>query len=362
MKEKKVCFINTSKIWGGGENWQYETILDIKDIVNIVLITNPKGKLCHLVNDEGIETIHLSAGNLSFLNPFKLYKAYRILSRLNLKAVLFNTSNDYKLFTLPAKWAGVKNIIYRRDNGKPLRGHLLNKLLLRNGITHFLPCSQYIGKSALSKNPNLFPIGKIDTIYNSINIEKWDSIQAPPIEINKNDNEIIFGCIGRLSSEKGQLFLPVIANQLKEKTTNFKILVAGNGPLKEEFIDLINKLNVGEWVKPLGFVESNKSFLNTIDCLIIPSYWEGLSTVAIEAMALNKPVIAFNVASNAEVINHGINGFLSEPFKTDEIAEQMNYFIKNPAELKNMGNKGRAIAEQTFSKKVTNKQLLKYFE
>jgi len=359
---RKVCFINTSKIWGGGESWQYETILDLKDNFDISLISNPNGRLYSISSKENINTIPFVTGNLSFLNPFKLFKAYRILAKLKPKAVLFNTSNDYKLFSLPAKWARVENILYRRDNGKPLRGHLLNKLLLRKAVTHILPCSQYIGNSALSKSPNLFSTKKIDIIYNSINIEKWDSNPANPLDISKKPNEIIFGCIGRLSTEKGQLFLPQIASHLKNSATNFRILVAGTGPLKEELEEFIKKLEVDEWVKPLGFVESNKSFLNTIDCLIIPSYWEGLSTVAIEAMALHKPVIAFNVASNSEVVHNRTNGFLAEPFNTDEISNHMLYFIENPNELKNMGDKGRLIAESLFSKKVTNKLLVKYFE
>jgi glycosyltransferase involved in cell wall biosynthesis len=361
LNEKLVCFINTAAIWGGGENWQYETMLDLKNEVNLVSISNPRGKLSELVKDAGIITYPFHSGNLSFLNPFKLLRVYRILKRLKLHTIIFNTSNDFKMFTLPAKWAGIKYRLYRRDNGKPLRSHLLNKVLLRKGITHFLPCSQFIGKAALSNDANLFPISKIDIIYNSIHLKKWDSLNAPQLSIDREPKEIIFGCIGRLSKEKGQLFLPEIAAKLKDKSTDFRILVAGTGPLKGELESLIVESKVEKHIQLMGFVESNKSFLKSIDCLIIPSYWEGLSTVAIEAMATFRPIIAFDVASNAEVVQQGITGFLAKPYDTEEAASYMLRFIKFPSELKTSGNKGRILAEKTFSKELTNKQLMKYF-
>lgn len=358
---KLICFINTAAIWGGGENWQYETMLDLKDELHLVSISNPQGKLFNFAVEAGIETFPFHSKNLSFLNPIKLFRAYRLLKKLNPHAIIFNTSNDFKVFSLPATWAGIKYRLYRRDNGKPMRNHLLNKILLRKGITHFLPCSQYIGKAALASNSNLFPISKIDTIYNSINIRKWDAVKAPLLTIERIPGEIIFGCLGRLSFEKGQLILPPVAVLLKDKSTKFRILIAGTGPLKTELESLIVKTSTGSHVQLLGFVESNKSFLDTIDCLIIPSHWEGLSTVAVEAMAMNKPIIAFDVASNSEVVHNSVNGFLIKPFEIEEVVTSMLYFINNPEEIKHFGENGRKLAETTFSKEVTNEQLMKYF-
>ncbi len=356
-----ICFINTAGIWGGGENWQYETMLDLRDELHLVSISNPKGKLYNFVTEAGIETVPFHSKNLSFLNPLKLYRAYRLLKKLKPHAIIFNTSNDFKVFSLPARWAGIEYRLYRRDNGKPMRSHVLNKILLRKGITHFLPCSQYIGKAALAKNDKLFPVSKIDTIYNSINIRKWDSAEAPLLSIEKNPGEIIFGCLGRLSFEKGQLILPPVAVMLQDKTPDFQILIAGTGPLKPELESLVVKTRVSNHVQLLGFVENNKSFLNAIDCLIIPSHWEGLSTVAVEAMALNKPIIAFDVASNSEVVHNKVTGFLIKPFDIEEVVASMLYFINNPEKLKHFGGNGRKLAETTFSKVVTNEQLMKYF-
>ena len=131
----KICFINSSKIWGGGESWQLETMLDFCNRADVVSISSPKGPLHKNAADKGITTIPVIVGNFSFLNPFKIIIVYRLLKQLAPHAIMFNTPNDFKLFTLPAKWVGIPYRLYRRDNGKPMKSHWLNKILLRKGIT-----------------------------------------------------------------------------------------------------------------------------------------------------------------------------------------------------------------------------------
>lgn len=357
----KICFINSSKIWGGGESWQFETMLDFRDKAEVVSLSSPQGTLHKKAAAAGITTMPIVAGNLSFLNPIKIIKAYLLLKQLAPHAIMFNTANDFKLFTMPAKWAGIPYRLYRRDNGKPMKSHWLNKILLRRGITHFLPCSKFIQRSALSKDPNLFPVEKIQVIYNSINLENWDVTPAMALTGKRNEGEVVFGCIGRLSSEKGQLFLPEIAHILKNKGLKFKILVAGTGPLRDEMVSVIDRCRVADCVELLGFVESNKSFMAAIDCLLIPSHWEGLSTVAIEAMAMNKPVIAFDVAGNPEVVIHQETGFLIPPFDLEQFADAIEKIIIQPDLINQLGQSGRQLAQKQFSRAVTNHQLDSFF-
>jgi len=361
LNHKTICFINTSRLWGGGENWQAETILDYKSKIRPVSVSNPRSQLFNKMNLENVETIPFVTGNLSFLNPFKIIKAYRLLKKLKPHAVMFNTTSDFKLFALPARWAKIPFILYRRDNGKPIKPHLLNKYLLQNCITHFLPCSQFIRDSALSKNATLIPTEKIKVINNSINLEKWDNDLSAPFTFPNPDKHIVFGCIGRLSHEKGQQMLISAANELYKTKTTFKVLIAGNGPTKNELAETIKKLQLEDVVQLLGFVESNKAFLEAIDCLIIPSYWEGLPTSAIEAMAAKKPVIAFDVAGNPEAVIDKSTGFLVTPFDIKELAQKMSDFIKHPEIGNQLGVNGRNLAEKSFSRAATDKQLNEFF-
>lgn len=356
----KVCFVNTIPSWGGGENWQAEVILTLKEQFDIISISHPNGQLYEKVKPY-VKVVPFQAGKLAFLNPLKLYQLYRLFKQLAPDAILFNTSSDFKLFTFPARWAGVKNIIYRRDNGKPIAPHLINKYLLQKGITSFLPCSGFISNAALSKDKNLIPQSKINIIYNSISIMKWDMEVAEKL-LEKQEGVVYFGCIGRLSKEKGQLFLPKIAQKLKEKTTNFKILIAGTGQLGEELKEEVKRTETQDFFEFLGFVRHSKDFMETVDCLLLPSLWEGLPTVAIEAMASKKPVIAFEVAGNPEVVIEGVSGLLVSAFDTAKFAERMSEMITNAERRKEMGERGRHLAEEKFSQEKTLEQLKVFFE
>jgi len=354
MSNKKVCFVNTAKVWGGGESWQLETILAFNEKVNVVSITSSKSILQSKLKSFNIENYTVKARKFSYLNPFNFYRIYRLLKELAPETILFNTSNDFKMFTMPAKLAGIKNIIYRRDNGRPLNTHLLNKVLLRKGITHFVPCSQYIADVALSRDSDLFPKEKIQVIYNSIDIDKWDK-QLTNKE--KQNEEFVFGCVGRLSEEKGVLFLPEIARKLKDKGIKFRIKLAGTGPLHSDIVDLLEKHKVSDHIELLEFREDVKAVMESIDCLLIPSHWEGLPTVAIEAMASHKPVISFQVAGNPEVVKHGETGYLVPAFDLDHFADTMQKFIENPHLVQKFGQSARKLVETVFAREVTNRQL-----
>lgn len=353
MKKRKVCFVNTVPTWGGGENWQMETMLAFKEKFEVISISYPKGELQEKIKSE-IQVYSFKSGSLSFLNPFKMYQLYLLLRRISPDAIMFNTSSDFKMFTMPAYWAKIKHIVYRRDNGKPINPHFFNKYLLQRGITTFLPCSDFIRKSALFKNKNLIPAHKIAVVYNSISIKKWD-LEKEDVLMEKGT--FYFGCIGRFSTEKGQLFLPEIARQLKDENKKFKILLAGKGALESELKQKIKETNTEDCFQFLGFVRHSKDFMETIDCLLIPSHWEGLPTVAIEAMASSKPVVAFDVAGNPEVVKNGETGFVVPPFELDKFAEAMITILNDTEKRNQMGLFGRTLAEEKFSREITDKQL-----
>lgn len=274
--------------------------------------------------------------------------------------IMFNTSADFKVFSLVAKWAGVKNILYRRDNGSAIKPSLINQFLLKR-ITFFLPCSEFIGQIANAKKNNLIPRKKMVIIPNSISLEAWDSKVTAPQKLSTGKGIVKLGCIGRLSKEKGQHFLPKIAEELRQTEKNFKIFIAGTGPAEDELKKEIIHLGLEKHFELLGFVKSNKAFVEAIDCLLLPSMWEGLPTTALEAMAGSKPVLAFSVAGNPEVVLHKQTGLLIKPFETATFAHEIKGLINSPKTMTEMGKKGRELVEKKYSKAITNQQLNPFF-
>jgi len=84
--------------------------------------------------------------------------------------------------------------------------------------------------------------------------------------------------------------------------------------------------------------------------------------VLAEAMALSKPVVAFNVSSNPELVHHSRTGLLAEEGNIEEFANFILHLINNPEKRELFGKNGRQKLEEAFSLDAARKQLAEYLE
>lgn len=155
-------------------------------------------------------------------------------------------------------------------------------------------------------------------IPNGIKIDKYN------LNLSKNE-KFTFIAIGRLETVKNHKFLIEIANELKDEF-DFEIQIVGHGYLEEELENLIQKYNLNEYVKLLGLRNDIPKLLNQSHCLLMPSLWEGLPIVILEAGASNLPIIATPVGSIPSLLNDE-NAYLVElnEFKNIMIEVLNNY-------------------------------------
>ena len=349
MKTKTICFFNSCKAWGGGEKWHYEMSVRLsKRGYNTIVITNKKSELYFKIRNEDLKLHNIKISNLSFLNIFKIIKIAGILKKEKVDTIIINLSADLKVAGLAAKLAGTKNIIYRRGSAIPVKNTFLNRFLFQYIITEIIANSEETKRTILKNNLNLIDENKISVVYNGIDIEKYDKFKSEIVYQRKN-GEIILGNAGRLVKQKGQGYLIEIAKKLKEKQINFKLLIAGEGKLKNELEQYAKELGVEKEVIFLGFIENIKGFMETIDLFLHTSLWEGFGYVIVEAMASKKPVIAFNVSSNPEIIENNKTGFLIKDKDLDEFVEKIE-FLAGDTELRNkFGKNAREKVEAVFN-------------
>jgi len=106
-------------------------------------------------------------------------------------------------------------------------------------------------------------------------------------------------------------------------------------------------------VKYLGVSDDVKSVIAEADCIVLPSYREGLSRVLLEAASMAKPIITTNVPGCREVVDDGINGYLCEVKDADSLAEQMEKMILlSEVERREMGRRGREKVMKEFDEKI----------
>ena len=142
---------------------------------------------------------------------------------------------------------------------------------------------------------------KLIIINNPITIEKK--------EYKIGENKIPhFITIGRLSKEKGYERL---LNILSKISYPFKYTIIGNGILKNELLELVNKLGLKDKIKFVEKTDNVISYLSGADFFLQGSYYEGFPNAALESCAVGTPVIAFNVPGGTkEIIENNINGIL----------------------------------------------------
>jgi glycosyltransferase involved in cell wall biosynthesis len=345
----RICFFNSTVSWGGGEKWHYDTATRIAAKgYDTIVITNQKSELLQQIKKTKLRYFRIFVGNLSFLNIFKIIQLVKYFRRQRVKTIIINLSADLKLAGISAKIAGVKKIIYSRGIAVAIKDSLLNRFLLRYVATNIIANSIETKHTILKKNTQLVDENKIKIIYNGIDFNEYFNHRYKEIYARKND-EVIIGNAGRFSEEKGHEHLIELARQLNEQNINFKLLLAGKGKLENKYKKSVEMLGLSNKVIFLGFVTDMISFHGNIDIFVLSSHYEGFGYVLIEAMAKEKPVIAFSIGSSAEIIDDGVNGFIIDKFNIPQLTEKVKLLIYNSELRKQFGQNGFKKVKELFS-------------
>ena len=360
--KNKICFFNTTPFWGGGEKLHLEYALEFKKLNYPVCVVAKKDAPFYKKSlEENLEIAAFSISNLSFLNSIKFLKLVQYFKQAQIHTVFISASPDLKIAAPAAKKAGVKNIVYLRGLAVSIKNNSLNKKLLTQTVTHIIANSEETKRKIIENFNNSELEKKVKVIYHGIDLEIFDKnyIAQQPI-YTKKEGEIIFGNAGRLTKQKGQHYLIDIAKKLTEKKLNFKILIAGTGEAEQELKQLIKTNKLEDKVLLLGFVKNIEGFMKSLDVFVLTSIWEGFGYVIVEAMASKKPVVAFNITSNPEIIVDNETGFLIPHPNINKFSEQLEILVQDKELRNKFGVNGRKRAEEKFQLNLIIKEIEAY--
>jgi glycosyltransferase involved in cell wall biosynthesis len=173
---------------------------------------------------------------------------------------------------------------------------------------------------------------------------------APTAGHNRNEPPA-FLFIGRLLIDKGITeFLQAAELVSKARKAQFRVL----GPIEQHpkaiSPDALERWRANGTVQFLGAANDVRPFIRECDCVVLPSFREGLPRVLLEASAMGKPVIATNVPGCRQAVDHGSTGLLCEVRSARSLADSIITMIDlSPEERAQMGSRGREKAEREFS-------------
>lgn len=344
---KTICFFNSNKAWGGGEKWHFSTCKELARLgYNTILVTHVHSQLRSKASQERLNVYSFHIGNLSFLNPIKLLVLFFFFKTKKVDTIIMNLPADLKSAGISAKLAGVKNIIYRRGMPHPLRNTMLNRFLFTKILTRVIVNSEEIGRSLTQGNESWFPKEKLFLLYNGVNLNQ--SFDHSKKLFERKGEEIIIGNAGRLTSQKGQKYLIEMAQKLKKQKIKFKLLIAGDGELKSTLLQMIKDSDLESEVTLLGHVSDIPAFMNSLDIFVFPSLFEGSANTLIETLYYEKPIVAFNVSSNPEIIQHEVNGLLSKAFDIEDLTECVMKLMNSPQLREELVKNGARIVREKF--------------
>lgn len=219
-----------------------------------------------------------------------------------------------KICTDVARKCGVKTIIAHTHNNSAVKDwKYYPKILLRKLYTHgptdFFACSEDAGRYTFKNK-------KFTVIYNAIDIDKFLFKQEVRENFRKElniEDKFVIGNIGRLHEQKNQSFLIDVFYEIQKKKDNAILLIVGKGPLENELKEKVSNLGINNKVYFLGNRKDIERIYQGMDVFVLPSLFEGLGIVAIEAQVSGLPVIASTgVAKEANITDNIQNIDLSE--------------------------------------------------
>ena len=219
-----------------------------------------------------------------------------------------------KICTNVARKCGVKTIIAHTHNNSAVKDwKYYPKILLRKLYTHgptdFFACSEDAGRYTFKNK-------KFTVIYNAIDIDKFLFKQEVRENFRKElniEDKFVIGNIGRLHEQKNQSFLIDVFYEIQKKKDNAILLIVGKGPLENELKEKVSNLGINNKVYFLGNRKDIERIYQGMDVFVLPSLFEGLGIVVIEAQVSGLPVIASTgVAKEANITDNIQNIDLSE--------------------------------------------------
>ncbi|NUM43749.1 MAG: glycosyltransferase family 4 protein [Anaerolineales bacterium] len=208
------------------------------------------------------------------------------------------------------------------------------------------------------ENEGMFP-EKITTILNGINLTEYENTTEKKnaalqirSALNIPQNSPVILTVGRLHPQKGHPYLIESAPQILAKFPDSIFVFAGEGDERQSIENHILRLGLPDHFRLLGVREDVPVLLQMADLFVLPSIFEGLPNVVLEAMASHRAVVATKVDGTQEVVVEQDTGLLVPKADPDTLAQAIIFLLQNTAQREQMGLNGYLRVREHFSEEL----------
>jgi len=358
-----VLFINSigKDKFGGGEKWMVNAAKGLTERgYNVVMASRKNSRLLKYAAEKGVQTkVMTIRGDFS---PLATLKIGAWMKRHKTDVLICNLNKDVRVAGLAARLVG-RPVVLARHGMLLCSRKWKHKLTLTRLTDGIITNSQTIRKAYAEYG--WFSENFVKVIYNGLVIPE----KVTPFDFASRfpGKKIIYSA-GRLSKQKGFEYLIEAAAILKSKRDDLVFAISGEGKLESELRDQIRTLGLEDSFVLLGFTPDIYPCLKGCDLFVLASLFEGMPNVVMEAMAMQKPVIATDVNGARELMGASAEslrcdtGLIIPPKEPQAIAEAIEKMIDDPEVAKACGKAGYERVKNNFTMQAMVNNLEKHLE
>lgn len=333
-----------------------------RDIFNIsVLCLRRLGEYKSEIEDLGIKVLLLPQKKKG-TDYFSFIKVATILRDEKIEVIHTHNTQPFVDGTIASLLSGLKVKIIHTDHARyfpdkfryMFAEHVMSYFAYKVVGVSKHTSDNLIKYEKISKN-------KIVTIENGVDNEKYEKIvnkAEKKQELGIYDNGPVLGVCARLTIEKGIEYLIKAMPNILTVYPNAKLLIAGDGALKEELERLSISCQVSDHILFLGSRLDIPELLKIFDIYILPSISEGLPMIILEAMAAGCPIVATEVGGVPKAIVDGENGLLVRPGDPEQLFKS----IKKLSDDEKLQEQFISRSKEIFKKQFSAKNMARQYE
>lgn len=321
-----------------------------------------------------VHKIPFSRNPLSFSNLRAFFELLKLMKENKYIMLHAHTPVASFLGRIAGKMAKIPHIVYTahgfhfHEYGSKLRNFLYYRLEKFAG--KFTDILITINKDdyKIANKVKICPRGKIVYVSgvgvdtNKVKIKSVEENRLESSEVCFPRKDPIILTIGRLEREKNLDHFLYVLSMIKDSGKKVQGFIVGEGPLRSYFQKAVVCNHLSGYVTFTGYFANAFQLISKADVYVFTSSREGLPVSVMEAMAMEKPVVAYNIRGVRDLVVDGETGFLVPFGDIRALAEKISFLLDNPIIAEEMGKKGRSRIIGQFDLDTVLRQMKEVYE
>jgi len=307
----------------------------------------------------GVELTRVSLPFWAEADVYTAWKLAQIVYENDIDVIHAHTSHTHMIACLTQRFAHRGAVVVSRRVSFPPKQDFINRWKYQAPDV-FIAVSDKVAEVLVASG---IDPEKVCRVHSAVDLARLDVAPAARADLGVAKKAPFILSAGALVGHKDHENLINAAAIVHEQIPALRVLIAGEGALREALEAQIDTLGLADCVTLLGHREDVPELMRAADCYVSSSWSEGLGTSVLEALACAKPVVAAEAGGISEMIHHGKTGFLVPNRDADALAAAIIEALGDPDRAAKMAKAGQKLVKGQFTVDVmTEGNLAVYVE